>query len=142
MMKPVRKCSNCGQRTMRLVQDRYVTEVKHDGHPYRIDLPDLPYYKCAECESVVLPDEANAAIGRQLRIVAGLLLPEEIRRGRTALGLRQKELADILGIAEATVCRWETGAQIQQTGYDRALRAFFNVPEMRSYYLSLRTCTP
>ncbi len=33
----------------------------------------------------------------------------ELRRRRKALGLKQSELADVLGVAENTVLRWEIG---------------------------------
>jgi DNA-binding transcriptional regulator YiaG len=68
-----------------------------------------------------------------LRATAGLLQPGEIRAGREALGLTQKELANYLQIAEATLSRWETGAQIQQRSLDKLLRGFFGVEEFRRF---------
>jgi putative zinc finger/helix-turn-helix YgiT family protein len=47
---------------------------------------------------------------------------EEIRQGREKLALTQKQFANLLGVGEATVSRWETGAQIQQRAMDRFLR--------------------
>jgi hypothetical protein len=38
-----------------------------------------------------------------------------------------------LQIADATLSRWETGAQIQQRSMDRLLRGFFFVPEFRRF---------
>jgi transcriptional regulator with XRE-family HTH domain len=49
------------------------------------------------------------------------------------LGLTQKELAERLQIAEATLCRWETGRQIQQRLSDLALRLYFDLPGVRQY---------
>ena len=43
------------------------------------------------------------------------------------LGLTQKQLADKLGLAEATLSRWETGAQIRQRSLDKLLRLFFDL---------------
>ena len=54
--------------------------------------------------------------------------------------LSQKQLADQLGIGEATVCRWEKGTQIQQRAFDRMLRAYEDLPELRDY-LAGRTVT-
>ena len=34
---------------------------------------------------------------------------DEIHRGREKLGLTQKQFANLLGVGEATVSRWETG---------------------------------
>ena len=49
------------------------------------------------------------------------------------LELTQKALADRLGIAESTLCRWERGGQIPQRHSDLILRAFFDVPAFRDY---------
>jgi putative zinc finger/helix-turn-helix YgiT family protein len=62
------------------------------------------------------------------RRAAGLLAPEEIRQGREKLGLTQKQFANLLGVGEATVSRWETGAQIQQCAMDRFLRVCLASP--------------
>ena len=54
-----------------------------------------------------------------------MLEAAQIRQNREHLGLTQKQLAGMLGIAEATLSRWETAAQIQQRSLDRLLRLFF-----------------
>src|SRR5437762_341779 len=59
---------------------------------------------------------------------ARLLAPEEIRAGRERLALTQKQFANLLGVGEATVSRWETGAQIQQRAMDRFLRVCLASP--------------
>jgi DNA-binding transcriptional regulator YiaG len=43
-------------------------------------------------------------------------------------GLTQKQFAHLLGVGEATVSRWETGAQIQQRAMDRFLRVCLASP--------------
>jgi transcriptional regulator with XRE-family HTH domain len=53
---------------------------------------------------------------------------------RAALGrvrMTQKEVADRLGIAEATLSRWLNDAQIQSRAMDNLLRVFFAFPEIR-----------
>ena len=59
---------------------------------------------------------------------ARLLTPDEIRDGREKLGLTQKQFANLLGVGEATVSRWETGAQVQQRAMDRFVRLCFTSP--------------
>jgi transcriptional regulator with XRE-family HTH domain len=61
------------------------------------------------------------------------LTPAAIRENRLRLNLTQRELAEQLDIAEATLSRWETGAQIQQRAFDRLLRAYFGVPALRKF---------
>ncbi len=81
---------------------------------------------------MVLTDAANRRITDTFRDQLGLLKPAQIRSNRETLGLTQKQLAGLLGIAEATLSRWETGGQIQQRSLDKLLRLFFLLPEVRS----------
>lgn len=37
---------------------------------------------------------------------------ENIKRGRLALGLTQLQLADLIGVRQATVARWESGDRV------------------------------
>lgn len=48
------------------------------------------------------PGEAAPGVGH-------FMTGEDIRRWRLARGLSQAELAELLGVAENTVWRWETG---------------------------------
>lgn len=115
-------CIDCKTKSMSLVTDRYVAEVRHDGRSYSIDLPKLQYYRCAQCGSISVPDESDELIGLELRRVANLLPPHRIKEIRDKFDLTQKELAERLGIGEATVCRWEKGTQIQQRAFDKILQ--------------------
>jgi putative zinc finger/helix-turn-helix YgiT family protein len=128
-----RKCPNCRQRAVSSDVVEYTTRIEHDGRAYDVSVPRLRVLKCAQCGEVNLPRESEEQVTDALRSAAGLLPPEEIRAGRLALGLTQKALAEQLDIAEATLCRWETGAQIQQRAFDKLLRAYFDVPELRTY---------
>jgi putative zinc finger/helix-turn-helix YgiT family protein len=130
-------------KRMKLVKGRYSANVKHDGRAYHIEIPRLEFYQCEKCsDSIVLTDSADEIVGRALRKAAGLLLPEEIRDIREHFGLSQKQLADLLGIGEATVCRWETGVQIQQRAFDKMLRAYQNVPAFQKYLQELPAASP
>ena len=95
---PIKRCGKCGQKGMQLVTTPYAATIEHDGRSYRVEIP------------------------------ARLLTPEEIRQGREKLGLTQKQFANLLGVGEATVSRWETGAQIQQRALDRFLRVCLASP--------------
>jgi putative zinc finger/helix-turn-helix YgiT family protein len=128
------KCNTCGERQVRLtlVPD-YTAELEHDGRSYSVTVPDLQVLECSACKTLVLTDEAHKRLGIALRDKAGLLRPAEIRAKRDELGLTQKQLASLLKVADTTVSRWETGAQIQQRAMDLLLRAFFNVPALRQF---------
>src|SRR5262245_51991481 len=126
-----RKCGHCGQRAVALTVVPYTVQIDHDGRKYTISIPDLSVPRCGSCGTVALDEEANRRISAALRQEVGLLSPEQIRAHRVALGLTQQALADLLGVAVATLSRWETGAQIQQRSLDRFLRAFFALPQLR-----------
>lgn len=78
-----------------------------------------------------MDDEANQQISDAFRELAGLLTPGQIRQNREQLGKTQREVAASLGIAEATLSRWETGAQIQQRAMDRLMRLYFAFPTVQ-----------
>ena len=60
----------------------------------------------------------------------GLLTPEEIRRLRTDLGLRQQDLEGILGVGPKTVTRWEKGTVFQSAVADKFMRQIWTHPEI------------
>ena len=51
--------------------------------------------------------------------------PQEIREGIKRIGMTQKEVARVLGPAEATMSRWLNETQIQSRAMDNLLRMFF-----------------
>jgi putative zinc finger/helix-turn-helix YgiT family protein len=126
------KCGHCRERAVAPAVTSYTVEIDHDGRTYTVTVPDLETPRCANCGQLVLIDAANRRISDTFRQQLGLLLPAQIRQNREALRLTQKELADQLGIDEATLSRWETGAQIQPRALDRLLRLFFALPAVRS----------
>ncbi len=125
------KCGNCGRRSVKPAMIPYSVDMEHDGRTYSVNIAELKAPRCEECGEVVLDDHANRQISDAFRQQIGLLTPQQIRENRERLGNTQKELAAVLGIAEATLSRWETGAQIQQRVMDRFLRLYFAIPSVR-----------
>ena len=123
-----KRCGKCGHRAMQLVTVPYTTIIEHDGRAYRVEIPALMVPQCNNCQALSIDDEADRQISAAFRREARLLTPEEIRQGREKLGLTQKQFANLLGVGEATISRWETGAQIQQRAMDRFLRVCFASP--------------
>ena len=128
-----RKCPNCREKRVVEITERYDERVEHDGRAYDISVPDLAILKCEACGNRVLSAEADDRVNDATRIAAGLLMPAEIRSKRLSLNLSQKEMADLLNIAEAVYARWESGGQIQQRHSDLLLRSLFAVPELRRF---------
>jgi putative zinc finger/helix-turn-helix YgiT family protein len=117
-----KRCGKCGHKEMRLATVPYATTIEHDGRAYRVEIPALTVPQCGNCQTISIDDEADQQISAAFRREARLLAPEAIRQGRETLALTQKQFANLLGVGEATVSRWETGAQIQQRAMDRFLR--------------------
>ena len=113
---------------MQLTTVPYVITIEHDGRAYRVEIPALTVPRCGSCQAISIDDEADREISAAFRREARLLTPEEIRQGRENLSMTQKEFANLLGVGEATISRWETGAQIQQRAMDRFLRVCLASP--------------
>lgn len=125
------KCGYCRERAVEPAIISYTTEADYDGRTYTVMVPNLKVPRCQKCERLFFDSAACQQITDSLRQHLGLLTPEQIRRNREALGLTQRELASHLGIAEATVSRWETGGQMQQRALDRLLRLYFGRASVR-----------
>jgi putative zinc finger/helix-turn-helix YgiT family protein len=116
------RCGKCGEKAIQLATVSFATTVAHDGQTYPLDIPALTVPQCSHCQAISLDDDADRQISAAFRRAAGLLAPEEIRQGREKLGLGLKQFADLLGVEEALLSRWESGAQIPQRAMDRLLR--------------------
>ncbi|MFV1967248.1 MAG: type II TA system antitoxin MqsA family protein [Pirellulaceae bacterium] len=125
------RCGSCDKKEVYRTSTPYKTTIKYEGRPYDVEVPDLELPKCRECGEVVFDDHAGHQINRALRKQLGLLQPDQIRAGRTELGLSQKDLAAQLGVAEESVSRWETGALTQSRVVDRQIRLLFEFPVVR-----------
>ena len=128
-----RKCAKCRERKVVRATEEYHATLDHDGRSYEVVIPDLELLKCEACGNRVLDDDADDRLSGALRAAVGLLSLEEIRSQRKKLGFTQVQMAERLQVAEATLCRWETGAQIQQRHSDLILRAYFECPEFRQF---------
>jgi putative zinc finger/helix-turn-helix YgiT family protein len=117
-----KRCGKCGRQAMHLATLPYAITIEHDGRAYPVKIPALTVPQCGHCQALSLDDDADQQISAAFRREARLLAPNEIRQGRENLRLTQKEFANLLGVGESTVSRWETGAQIQQRALDRFLR--------------------
>ncbi len=126
------RCLSCLKEEVYPQTIHHTAEVKHEGRLHRIDVPDLTIPKCRACGALVFDYDADDRVLQALRSQLKLLTPEEIKAGRKALGLKSKELAKRLGVADATVSRWEKKRLIQSRAMDNFLRVYFAVPEVRN----------
>jgi len=110
----------------------YTAEIKYEGRLHQINVPNLTIPQCRACGSLVFNDSADDQMLQAFRSQLKLLTPQQIKEGRKTLGLKSKELAERLGVAAATVSRWEKRMLIQSRAMDNLLRVYFAVPEARA----------
>jgi putative zinc finger/helix-turn-helix YgiT family protein len=83
---------------------------------------NIPVFVCNRCGCEWTGSDAEDA--RQIAVCRhlGRLTPDEVRRTRERSRLSQAEFSRITGFGEASLSRWETGAQVQSASSDRLLR--------------------
>src|SRR5271155_486486 len=111
---------------------RYDAEVRHDGRLYAFTVPNLELPVCQACGSKVFTENVDDQISAALRLNLDLLTPEEMRKAIGRVDMTQKEAAERLGVAEATLSRWLNETQIQSRAMDNLLRVFFAFPQVRT----------
>jgi putative zinc finger/helix-turn-helix YgiT family protein len=132
-------CGQCGAEKVFPEKIAYETSLRYEGRDYQVTVSELPALKCRECGAVLLNNESDAHLSSAFRAKLKLLQPETIREGRKRLSLNQREFAELLGVAEESVSRWETGAQMQSRVVDKIMRAYFASPEARRVLDAART---
>jgi putative zinc finger/helix-turn-helix YgiT family protein len=125
-------CPECRKREVYPAQVEYIAAVQHDAVLHRVPIPQLTIPQCRACGELLFSGAVDEQINTALRAQLQLLTPEQIKAGREALSLAQTELAERLGVEQATLDRWETGLLIQSRAMDNLLRVYFAVPEVRA----------
>lgn len=114
-----------------MAQITYEAEIRHDGRLYKFAVPKLEIPICGACGEKVFSEQVDDQLNAALRLHLRLLAPVEMRSALERIGMTQRDAADRLGVAEATLSRWLTGAQIQSRAMDNLLRVFFAFPQVR-----------
>ncbi len=107
-----------------------VAEKLRDGHEVETMVLDgdleitvtLPVRQCADCDEEFLDYVGSRIKDEAVYHAHDLLSPWDIRGIRERRGLSRPAFAEVTGLGEATIKRWETGATAQNRGYDRYLR--------------------
>ena len=127
-----RRCPECGKAEVRPATIAHDAEVKHDGRLYDVAIPRLQVNQCGACGEVLFGNVADDQISQALREHLALLSPEQIHDALRTLGLRQKDLAERIGVAAETISRWMSGTQIQSRAMDNLMRLFFAFDAVRA----------
>jgi putative zinc finger/helix-turn-helix YgiT family protein len=123
-------CSICGRGKLHTTTGVYETSFSdRNGAVHDLRIPGVTWRECDSCKEVFLDDAASRQIEAARRNASGLLSPTEIRQLRLRLNKSQSQMSQLLGIGEKTYCRWESGAYVQSTAFDRYLRLLIERPE-------------
>jgi putative zinc finger/helix-turn-helix YgiT family protein len=125
------RCRQCGEREVVLAKTNYAAAVRHDGRLHEFTIAELELPVCQACGERVFTEKVDAQVNDALRGHLNLLTPAQMRDAIKRVGMSQKDLANCLGIAEATLSRWVSEVQIQSRSMDNLLRVFFGFPEVR-----------
>jgi len=126
------RCRHCGQTEVRPTRVDYPMEVSYDGRTVSFVARGIDIPVCQRCGEKLITGDVDRQINQAMHEHLRLLTPSEIREGIEKLGLSQKEIAERLGIAEATLSRWLTETVTQSRAMDNYLRVFFQFPEVRT----------
>ena len=82
----------------------------------------LPIRRCTSCAFEFLDDEGHQLKHEAVCRHLGVLSPREVLAVRERHGMTRAEFAQVTGLGEATLNRWENGAVVQNRANDRYLR--------------------
>ncbi len=115
-------CPQCGEKGA-VTTSLYPHTFRYGSGESAVDLTvELPLRRCSVCEFEFLDDEAERLEHEAICAHLGVLSPKEIRGIREAYDLSRNEFAQVTGLGEATLNRWENGIKIQTLANDRYLR--------------------
>ena len=97
----------------------------------RLPFPVFGFQSAANVRRRYSPKTFDRQVNDALRNHLQVFTPAQIRAALDRIGSSQKEVAERLGIAEATLSRWLNETQIQAKSLDRYLRVFFAFPQVR-----------
>lgn len=126
-------CPNCQKNQTTKIGEYHYTE---SGLP-NVWLLGIEVFECECGESFAfIPciQELHKLIAKILLTQENPLSGKEIRFLRKTMGLKAKEFADLIGVKNITVSRWERGGITPPNSIDRLIRLFYasnmNLPDL------------
>ena len=123
-------CPQCGDDAVTTFRHRHTFSYGSGESAVGLTV-DLPVRRCGSCEVEFLDDEAERLKHNAVCEYFGVLAPAEIRRIRESYGMSRAAFAQVTGLGEATLNRWENGIMIQTLANDRYLRLLANPATMQ-----------
>lgn len=129
MTKTPEICPDCHGGTLAL--ERYSDTFEYRGEILTVD--GLECWLCDQCGAEIIRPEqirhGDRLFADARRRVDGLLTGDEIARIRKALGLTQRQAAELFGGGANAFSKYERGDVIQSVAMDRLMRLIAAHPE-------------
>ncbi len=126
----MKTCPVCGCKSLEKMQGAFSFSPPESISGESIVIQDSEWFRCSECEEVLIPPRLREQLDEARYSALGLLSPKKIQEIRVKAGLTQKEISEILGVGEKTYTRWESGRSIQNKSSDMLIRLFDKNPDM------------
>jgi putative zinc finger/helix-turn-helix YgiT family protein len=122
----MKKCWVCGGDLEAIKDKPY--QYKESGLD-NVYLHGIIQYKCCKCgeEAPEIPniEELHLLIGKSIICSKGYLSAQEIIYLRKELGLKSKEMAELLSVTPQEYSKWENSKDLISSGCDKHLRLIF-----------------
>ena len=118
------KCPSCHKEMQCRLGSHHYTESGLDN----VYLTGVEIWTCPCGEEIVgIPaiPELNEITGRDIIGKTSRLSGKEIRFLRKNVGMSAKKMAEVLGVSNATVSRWENGERLPELPTDRLIRLIY-----------------
>lgn len=118
---PTAACEACGEQQVSVVvrPQRFSYGVGRDAVELSVD---VPVHECSACGMSYTDDTAEELRHAEVCRHLDVLTPAQIKAIRRLHDVTQDEFSSVSRIGIASLARWETGAVIQNSGYDEYLR--------------------
>lgn len=123
-------CPLCGSEEVRTTE--YRETFPHGTGASMVEIVvDVPIRYCKACDFYFQDLAAERLKQEALCRHLGVLTPDEVRSIRTGYRMSRSEFAKVTGIGEASLNRWENGANVQTVANDKYLRLIADPGTMR-----------
>ena len=114
-------CPLCGDEGIETSWHRHAFSYGSGGSAVELTV-NVPVRRCDTCEFEYLDEAAERLKHEAVCEHLGVLSPEEIRRIREDHRMTRARFAQVTGLGEASLNRWENGLTVQTHANDRYLR--------------------
>ena len=140
-VQPDPACPMCGDTGITTSWNRHAFDYGTGDSAVELTV-SVPVRRCDACEFEYLDEAAERLKQEAVCRHLGVLPPAEIRRIREDLRMTRARFAQVTGLGEASLNRWENGLTVQTHANDRYLRLLAHPGIMRQLQMLVAVETP